>query len=223
MTGRFLLWAVCGIFALCLAFALTVGIVQNAYSWSNASPPPFIATIDIWKLGMVTGSAGTAAALLVTLYITDRNYRRSRERIPSLSMELKVDRTSVSARYHAVIATLDAKNTGTGLCRIGQVDWVVTALAPYDDETIEEMRKEFSDAARAGEAPDIVFPWAELERASATPGNLIRPNETDQITCDFIIPAAVTAIAVSVWVADASDLQHTAGWYRRVVHIDEES
>ena len=55
MTGRFLLWAVCGIFALCLAFALTVGIVQNAYSWSNASPPPFIATIDVWKLGMVTG------------------------------------------------------------------------------------------------------------------------------------------------------------------------
>ena len=223
MTGRFPLWAVCGIFALCLAVTLTVGIVQNAYSWSNASPPPFIATVDVWKLGMVTGSAGTAAALLVTLYITDRNYRRSRERIPSLSMELKVDRTSVSARYHAVIATLDAKNTGTGLCRVGQVDWVVTALAPYDDETIEEMHKEFSDAARAGEAPDIEFPWAELERASATPGNLIRPNETDQITCDFIIPAAVTAIAVSVWVADASDLQHTAGWYRREVHIDEES
>lgn len=79
-------------FAVALAFTLSIGITQNVYTWLNAVPPPGIASINVGQLGLVTGTAGTATAFLVTLYVADRNYRRGREHIPSLTMDLQVDR-----------------------------------------------------------------------------------------------------------------------------------
>ena len=224
LTGRLLLPAVCVIFAASLTFTLVVGILQYAYRWSGAPAPPFVTPIDVWKMGMVVGSGGTAAALLLTLYFANRNYRRSREHIPQLSMTLRVTRTPVSPGYHAVVATLNAKNTGTGRCDIGQVDWTANALAPYDDHAIEAMLlgNDLGLDATTSSMADSLFQWGELQRRSSTPGISIDPNETDQLTCDFIIPAMVTAIAVSVWVANAATPRHPAGWYRRTVHIARE-
>lgn len=200
------------LFALCLAAVLLIGIVQNIYGWSAAAPPPFIASVDVWKLGMVTGSAGTATALLITLYVADRNYRRSREHIPSLSLTLEIHRVPASAQYDAVIAILNAKNTGTGLAEVGLVEWTLRVLSSYDDDAIDRLAQAF-DAA-----PHRAFPWREVKRASATPGRAIEPNQTEQMTYDFIIPAEITAIVVSVWVSNASVPAHTEGWYLRAVH-----
>lgn len=87
---------VLGLFAICLAGTVTVAITQNAYSWSGKNPPPSIAAIDAGRLGMVVGTAGTASAFLVTLYVAERNYRRGREHIPHLTMRLHVARIAVS-------------------------------------------------------------------------------------------------------------------------------
>ena len=135
-----------GAFALCLAFTLAIGITQNVYTWADATLPRWVASIDVWKLGMVTGTAGTAAAFLVTLYVADRNYRRGREHIPNLTMELEVVRAPVSLSYDAVILALNAKNTGTGLCRVDHMIWRLKVVSPYDDETVAELRQEFNDA-----------------------------------------------------------------------------
>ena len=53
-----------------------IGLAQNIDRWRDFAPPPFLRTIDVWELGLVIGSAGTAAALLITLNVADRNYRR---------------------------------------------------------------------------------------------------------------------------------------------------
>lgn len=102
-------------FAAFLGFTLAIGITQNVYTWAGIAPPLGIASIDVWKLGMVTGTAGTATAFLVTLYVADRNYRRGREHIPNLTMDLQVARVPASQSYDAVIVTLNAQNTGTGV------------------------------------------------------------------------------------------------------------
>ena len=221
IAGRLLLPAVCAIFAAFLTFTLAVGILQYAYRWSSTPAPSLVTPIDVWKMGMVVGSSGTAAALLLTLYFANRNYSRSREHIPHLSMTLRVRRTPVSPSYHTVVATLNARNTGTGLCDIGQVDWTINVLAPYDDDAIEAMILGLDGTASS--TADGHFQWDELQRWSSAPGISIEPNQSDQLTCDFIIPAVVTAIAVSVWVANASNPKHTAGWYRRTIHIAKEA
>ena len=207
-------------FAVSLATALAVAVTQNIYTWVDANAPRGIASIDVGRLGMVTGTAGTATAFLVTLYVADRNYRRGREHIPNLTMELEVIRVPASLSFDAVIVTLNAKNTGTGLCDVNEVRWTLKALSPYDDEAIEEMRQTFS--SEQTDAREIEFPWQGVHRESTVLDRMIEPNETEQFTQDFIIPAEITAIVVSVWVSNASEPRMTDGWYRRVAHHEPE-
>ena len=205
------------IFGLFLILTFAIGIIQNAYTWTDASPPAIIDSIDVWRLGMVVGTTGTASAVMVTLYVADRNYRRSREHIPNLSMELQVQRVPASQLYDAVIVTLDAKNTGTGLCEIEEVQWSVGVLSPYDDSVVVEMQDEFDN--RPDDDREYEFPWREVKRDSAKCIAEIEPNETEQITYDFTIPTEPFAIVVSAWVPNASEPKVAEGWYRRTVHV----
>ena len=205
------------IFGLFLILTFAIGIIQNAYTWTDASPPAIIDSIDVWRLGMVVGTTGTASAVMVTLYVAERNYRRSREHIPNLSMELQVQRVPTSQLYDAVIVTLDAKNTGTGLCEIEEVQWSVGVLSPYDDSVVVEMQDEFDN--RPDDDREYEFPWREVKRDSAKCIAEIEPNETEQITYDFTIPTEPFAIVVSAWVPNASEPKVAEGWYRRTVHV----
>ena len=207
-------------FAASLTFALVSGITQNAYTWLNAVPPLGIASINVGQLGMVIGTAGTATAFLVTLYVADRNYRRGREHIPSLSMEMQVVRVPASESYDAVIVTLNAKNTGTGLCQIDRVQWALKAVSPYDDESVEEMQRDFKGAPDGEQ--DIEFPWRSVKEETVAEGIVIEPNETEQMTHDFIIPAEITAVVISAWVSNALEPREAEGWYRRIAYTNGE-
>ncbi|MCY3544069.1 MAG: hypothetical protein OXH22_08510 [Chloroflexi bacterium] len=204
------------LFGFFLVFTLAVGVFQNLYSWTDANPPAIIGSIDTWKLGMVVGTTGTATAVMVTLYVADRNYRRSREHVPNLSMELQVQRVPASQLYDAVVVTLDAKNTGTGLCEIEEVQWSVRVMSPYDDDVVLDMQKEFDDKPYDDRVYE--FPWHEVKRDSTKCVAGIEPNETEQITYDFTIPAEPTALVVSAWVPNASEPKIAEGWYRRTIH-----
>ena len=184
-------------------------------------PPKGIASVDVWKLGMVVGTAGTATAFLVTLYVADRNYRRGREHVPNLSMDLQVRRIPVSLSYDAIMLTLDAKNTGSGLCDVHQVHWTIKALSPYDDDSVEDMQREFVENPSSDQ--NIEFPWHEVKEETTTLNIRIEPNETEQITHDFIIPATIDSVVVSAWVANASDPKLTEGWYRRTMQESKEN
>ena len=208
-------------FAVSLAHTLVIGITQNVYTWLNVVPPLGIASINVGQLGMVTGTAGTATAFLVTLYVADRNYRRGREHIPNLTMELQVVRAPVSQNYDAVIATLHAKNTGTGLCRVDRVYWTLKALSPYDDDSIMEMQEDFGSASESEGA--VEFPWHMVKQEQIAQEVVIEPNETHQMTYDFIIPTEITAVVVAAWVANASEPKYAEGWYRRILHVSEEA
>ena len=204
------------LFGFFLVGTLAVGAVQNIYTWTDASPPAIIGSIDVWKLGMVVGTTGTATAVMVTLYVADRNYRRGREHVPNLSMELRVQRVPASLLYDAVVVTLDAKNTGTGLCEIEEVQWSIRVMAPYDDDIVVEIQDEFEN--RPDDDSEYEFPWHEVKRDSTKYVVGIEPNETEQFTYDFTIPSELVAIVVSAWVPNASEPKIAEGWYRRTVH-----
>lgn len=205
------------LFGFFLVVTLAIGTAQNVYTWAHASPPAIISSIDVWKLGMVVGTTGTATAVMVTLYVADRNYRRSREHVPNLSMELQVQRVPVSQLYDAVVVTLDAKNTGTGLCEIEEVQWSVRVMSPYNDDDVVEIQDDFDN--RPDDDEEYRFPWHEVKRDSTNCIVEIEPNETEQITYDFTIPRELGAIVVSAWVPNASVPKIAEGWYRRTVHV----
>lgn len=207
------------IFAIALAITLAVGITQNLFIWFEKKPPQPVASIDAWKLGMVTGTTGTATAFLVTLFVAQRNYRRSRQHIPNLTMNLTVERLPVSQSYDGLMLSLEAQNTGTGLCNIETVHWIVLTLAPYDDETVEDMIKEQEGDKRAKEP---AFPWQRLAGRETSLYMTIEPGEKEQITQDFVIESEPTAIVAYAWVENASEPNATGGWLRRTIHIQQE-
>lgn len=205
------------IFGIFLVLTFAIGVVQNVYTWTDASPPAIIDSIDVWRLGMVVGTTGTASAVMVTLYVADRNYRRSREHIPNLSLELRVQRVPASQHYDAVVVTLNAKNTGTGLCKIEEVQWSARVMSPYDDNVVVAIQDEFDN--RPDYEQEYEFPWHQVKSDSTKCIAEIEPNETEQITYDFTIPTEPVAIVISAWVPNASEPRVADGWYRRTVHV----
>lgn len=200
---------------------LAIGITQNVYAWTENVPPAGIRTIDAGRMGMVVGTAGTATAFLVTLYVAERNYRKGRVNIPHLTMHLETSRVAVSAAYDAIIVILNAANTGSGLCEVEEVHWAIQALSPYDDETATQMIEEFEGKEVTDRETE--FPWNQVGEGTTSVTMAIEPGETEQMTYDFLIPHEIDAIMVSAWVSNASEPKTTDGWYRRMPHIRSEA
>ena len=207
------------IFAALLISTGTLGIIQNTYSWVGEPPPRWIGSIDVWKLGMVIGTAGTAAAFLATLYFVQRNYLRGREHIPHLTMTLSVERVPVSMTRDAIFASMVAENTGTGLCEVRDVIWTVVAVSPYDDDDVNQMVNDFTDNSSTGfTMKEEEFPWHEVARRPVRVNLIIEPGEAEQLTQDFVIESGIGATITSAYVANASDPKISEGWYRRTLH-----
>ena len=203
-------------FATLLLATAALGMIQNIYSWMGETPPTGIASVDVWKTGMVVGTAGTATAFLATLYVAQRNYLRGREHIPHLTMTLSVDRVAVSLTYDAVVASLQAQNTGSGLCTVNEVNWMVVAVSPYDDETVEQMVEEFKSDTELSQEQE--FPWHEITQRFVRVNLIIEPGETEQLIQEFVIESRLGATITSAYIVNGSTDKLTDGWYRRVIH-----
>ena len=166
---------------------------------------------------MVIASAGTATALLTTLYIAQRNYLRSRQHIPHLTMTLSVERVAISKRYDVIVASLEAQNTGSGLCTVKKLNWMVVAVSPYDDETVEQMVEEFENDTVPTREEE--FPWHEITQRLVQVDLLIEPGETEQLTQEFVIESEIEATITSAYVVNGTVPKLTDGWYRRAIHI----
>ena len=197
--------------------SVAIGVTQNIYAWTGNIPPAGIRTIDAGRMGMVVGTAGTATAFLVTLYVAERNYRKGRMNIPHLTMHLETSRVPISATYDAIIVIVNATNTGSGLCEVCEVHWAIQALSPYDDETTVQMIEEFENKEVSDQETE--FPWSQVKEGTTSVTIAIEPGETEQMTYDFLIPHEIDAVMVSAWVANASEPKTTDGWYRRMPHI----
>ena len=157
-----------------------------------------------------------AAAFLATLYVAQRNYLRGREHIPHLTMTLSVERVPVSMTYDVVVASLDAKNTGSGLCTVTDVNWMVVAVSPYDDETVNSLMEEFGGATDLSQEEE--FPWYKVAERPVKVDLLIEPGETEQLTQEFVIESVIGTTITSAYVVNGSEPRLTDGWYRRSLH-----
>ena len=204
------------IFSVLLLATAALGLTQNAYKWTGGTPPRGIASVDVWKMGMVVGTAGTATAFLATLYVAQRNYLRGREHVPHLTATLSIERVAVSRTYDAIVASLEARNTGSGLCTVKEVNWMVVAVSPYDDESVDSLVEEFEEQGELSLEEE--FPWHLVAERTVQVDLLIEPGETEQLTQEFVINSEVEATITSAYIVNSSDPKLTDGWYRRSLH-----
>ena len=145
------------------------------------------------------------------MYVAQRNYLRGREHIPHLTMTLSVERTAASMTYDVIVASLEAQDTGSGLCALNEVNWMVVAVSPYDDDTVEQMAEELEDDAEPTREEE--FPWHEIAQRSVRVDLLIEPGETEQLTQEFVIKSEIEATTTSAYVVNGSTPKLTDGWY----------
>ena len=209
-------------FALGLLITAAIAIAQNVYVWTANVPPQGLATIDAGRLGMVVGTSGIATAFLTAFLVTrfgaERNYRRSREPIPHLT--LTVTRTPSSRSHDVVVLTLHAKNTGTALGKIGAIRWSASALSPYDDQSVERMTQQFEQCHEHLER--IEFPWQLAFQDTIIYDKAIEPGQTDQSTYLYLVDSRIDAIMASAFVYNNSTAFSTPGWYVRTPHLKPE-
>ena len=204
------------LFATLILATAALGLTQNIYNWMGETPPKGIASIEVWKMGMVIATAGTTTAFLATLYVAQRNYLQSIEHIPHLTMTLSVERVPVSMTYDVVVASLEAQNTGSGLCTVNEVNWMVVAVSPYDDETMNLLLEEFEGETDRSQEEE--FPWYKVSERPVKVDLLIEPGETEQLTQEFVIKSEIESTITSAYVVNGSDPKLTDGWYRRALH-----
>ena len=211
-------------FALGLLITAAIAIAQNVYVWTANVPPQGLATIDAGRLGMVVGTSGIATAFLTAFLVTrfgaERNYRRSREPIPHLTLTLTVTRTPSSRSHDAVVLTLHAKNTGTALGKIGAIRWSASALSPYDDQSVESLTQQFEQCHEHLER--IEFPWQLAFQDTIIYDKTIEPGQTDQSTYLYLVDSRIDAIMASAFVYNNSTAFSTPGWYVRTPHLKPE-
>ena len=131
-------------------------------------------------------------------------------------MTLSVERIAVSMTYDVIVATLEAQNTGSGLCTVNEVNWMVVAVSPYDDETVKQVVVELEDDAEP--TRDEEFPWHEIAQRPVRVDLLIEPGETEQLTQEFGIKSKIGATITSAYVVNGSTPKLTDWWYRRALH-----
>ena len=205
------------LFAASVVAALGLALTQLISSWTGAVLPKAIASIDVARLGTTIGSVGVAAAFLVTLFMAQRHGLLSRQHIPSLSMTLTIKRFPCSLKYDTIAASLEARNSGSGLCTVREVKWAVVVASPYGDETVESMAKDFADDS----VQEELFPWHTLAQRTVPVHLLIEPKETEQLTQEFVILSEIGATMTSVNLVNESGPNGTVGWYRRASHIPD--
>ena len=118
--------------------------------------------------------------------------------------------------YDVVVASLEAQNNGSGLCTVNEVNWMVVAVSPYDDETMNLLVDEFEGESELRQEEE--FPWYKVTERPVKVDLLIEPGETEQLTQEFVIKSEIGATITSAYVVNGSTPKLTDGWYRRALH-----
>ena len=97
------------------------------------------------------------------------------------------------------------------LCTVNEVNWMVVAVSPYDDETMNLLLEEFEGETDRSQEEE--FPWYKVSERPVKVDLLIEPGETEQLTQEFVIKSEIGSTITSAYVVNGSDPKLTDGWY----------
>ena len=186
------------LFASALVVAIAIAAAQHWYRWTDRPTPPPLASIYAGVLGMVTGTAGTASAFFITLYVAERNYRRSRQHIPHLNLSISVRRAPVDNNVDTLFISLNTYNNSTTHCLVPFIRWEVCVVSPYTSEHLEPLIQGFDE--RSPHQPDIEFPWHIAAENETYYNTTIEPGQSVQFVHETLIHRSARAITVSAFV-----------------------
>ena len=204
-------------FAATLLATAGIAAAQHYYQWTDQATPKPLASISAGTLGLVAGSTGTGAAFLITLYVADRNYRRSREHIPYLNLTLSVSRTPVHNTRDALLISLTAHNNSTTLCYVPLIQWTVHVVSPYTPDQLITLEAEF--AQRRNQDDDPEFPWHMAIRDHVGYNTAVEPGQSVQFVYEAPIHRTARAITAPAFVYNDNSGNNVPGWYVKSLHV----
>ena len=176
----------------------------------------FIRATDAAKVASVAGAMATMAGLTLAAFAGYYKFRLFREGKRHLTIDLRVSHRPITSLHTHVGATAVLKNTSKVAVRVEEATWELAAVAPYEASVIDDKKKEFSE----GDWQE--FPWNIIDGFTIPRRtHIIEPGESDEVTFDFIAPAALEAAVVSLFIPDSASVDNTddaPGWYRRTFH-----
>ncbi len=220
--------------ALVVLFALIIaakGGVQIAYNALGEKEPEWLAAFSAEPVAKTFNILVTTTVIVAGAYVGYRKFFLFRENKAQLTVNLTISSRRASDQFLHIGAIAKAENTGKVNVDIGKIYWRLAAISPYDDTVIEEMRSEYIDADVVAQSEDEAvremepklseFPWRFLGRYQVNrEGMTIEPNETDELTFDFIAPEGIKSVVVSLFIEnqETESDEKPVGWYRRMYH-----
>ncbi len=220
---------------LVVLFALIIAVkggVQVAYNALGEREPKWLSAFDAEPVAKTFNLLVTTTVIVAGAYIGYRKFFLFRENKPQLTVTLTVSSRQASDQFLHIGAIAKAENTGKVNVDVGLIYWRLAAISPYDDTAVQEMRSAYIDANVATQSgiddafemiePKLAeFPWRSLGRyRTSRDGMIIEPNETDELTFDFIAPVGVESVVISLFIEnkETESDEKPVGWYRRVYH-----
>ena len=213
--------------ALVVMFAIIVAVkggVQIGYNALGEEEPEWLAAFSAEPVAKTFNILVTTTVIVAGAYIGYRKFFLFRENKAQLTVTLTISSRQASDQFLHIGAIAKAENTGKVNVDVGKIYWRLSAISPYDDGVVTEMLGAFyeSDDTFSAVAPNLPeFPWRMLGRYRVNrEGMTIEPNETDEMTFDFIAPVGVESVVVSLFIEnhETESDENPVGWYRRMYH-----
>lgn len=228
-------WLLTAVIALVVAFALIIAVkggIQVTYSALGEQEPKWLSAFDAGPVAKTFNLLVVTTVIVAGAYVGYRKFFLFRENKAQLTVNLTVSSRYINDDNAHIGAIAKAENTGKVNVDIGKIYWRLAVISPYDDAVVEEMREAYGDPGLAdGDEQNIAFdaiepnlpefPWRILGRYQVNrDGMTIEPNETDELSFDFIAPTDIESVVVSMFIEnrETESDDTPVGWYRRTYH-----
>ena len=218
------------VIVLVVLFAFVIaakGGVQVVFNALDEQEPKWLAAFNAEPVAKTFNLLVTTTVIVAGAYIGYRKFFLFRENKSQLTVSLTVSSRIINDGNVHIGAIAKAKNTGKVNVNVDKIDWELAAIAPYDNSALQEIQKEYDSFTRQERndentlVEDVEFPWHGIQSYSIERwGMNVEPGETEELTFDFIAPAEVKSVVVSLFIINQESEQdeEQVGWYRREFH-----
>ncbi len=157
----------------------------------------------------IVQSSVSAAAILFGGFWAIREYIWKRKRYPKIKISQNIFNTLIDKSKRLIRVTIFIENNCYTLFRLKEVMVRILQIEPWPDEIFDE--------AKMRKPHDSSYDWPYLDERSVSKDTVeLEPNESEEISFDFIIDAKVKIIGVYSFVENPK--KHNIGWSKTTLY-----
>lgn len=210
-------WTLAALAAATLVLMLAVGLWRWGSVLADDGWLAALQSVDVRGVGLAAGGVATMVGVAIAALAGYYKFQIFREGRPQLTIDLQASHRRISPSFAHIGATARLSNTSKVVVIVSRATWDLTAIAPYTDDDAERLKKDYE---RDYQHDDNEFGEPVQKQALVQFNLMIEPGETDQITFNFITPAGLESVAITLFIFNNEASSETApsGWFRRIFY-----